>query len=204
MRKTPSAHALRSGSRQVMRLLEIASGVAIVTPSRAPSGLNPLSDMLAALRETLQADVVFVARFDEARRRFIAVSKSRDEMSGVEAGDSDPVLDTYCRLVVERRIPAVVTDTHANPLTAALPITQSLGIAAYVSAPVYRTDGHVFGTLCAIYHQTQPGLHKEIGKALRELADALGKSLTPEGTFEQMTWTARPAPTSPAQSARPS
>jgi GAF domain-containing protein len=197
MGSSSEGQAIRSGSPQVIRLLEIANGIAIATPDRSPAGLSPLSDMLKALRDALEADVVFVAHFDEAQRRFIAVVKSRQSLPGIEIGGSDPILETYCRLVIERRIPPVIPDTMQLPLTAALPITKALAIAAYASAPVHLPDGSVFGTLCAVYHQPQPGLDPAIGQALRELADAIGRSLAGDGTFDHMTWSPGPSATGP-------
>jgi GAF domain-containing protein len=188
MGSTSEANNVRSASRQVIRLLEIANGLAVATPDRAPGGLPAVSDMLAAVRDTLGADVVFVARFDEAHRRFIAVSKAKGSLVAIEPGGADLILDTYCRLVIERRIPPVIPDTLELPLTASLPITKALGIGAYVSAPVLRPDGGVFGTLCAVYHAARPELRDDIGTALRELADALGRSVAPDGTFDQVAW----------------
>ncbi|CAA9431652.1 MAG: hypothetical protein AVDCRST_MAG51-2680 [uncultured Ramlibacter sp.] len=175
-------------SKQVIRLLEIARGIVVVTPDRVPAGLEQLSAMLAEVRDTMRADVAFVARFDEGHRHFVAVSKAEGSLAGVEPGGADPLLDTYCRLVVERRIPPVVRDTQGEPLTARLEVTKTLRISAYVGAPVYRADGALFGTLCAIYHETQPGLGAEIGRALRHLADQLGQSIGPDGTLDHVSW----------------
>lgn len=102
---------MAKSSTQVIRLLEIANGIVVATPGRAPFGLQQVSTMLDEIRTTLGADVAFVARFDEGHRQFVAVSKVEGSSAAVEPGGADPLLDTYCRLVVQRRIPPVVRDT---------------------------------------------------------------------------------------------
>lgn len=95
-----------------------------------------------------------------------------------------------------------VRDTLHEPLTARLTVTTTLRIAAYIGVPVYRGDGALVGTLCAIYHETQPGIGAEVGRALRHLTNQLGHAIGPDGTLDRCSWAEAPVTEEGAPRAR--
>lgn len=57
---------------------------------------------------------------------------------------------TFCHFTVQRDQPLVIPDTRADPEFANVPTVASLGIAAYLGAPMVLPSGEVIGAFCAI------------------------------------------------------
>jgi len=95
----------------------------------------------------------------------------------VPVGFSTPVEGSYCTNVISGAMPAVIADTHAHPVTAALAITQEMGIGAYVAAPLRTSDDHIYGTLCCFSSNPEPALQQRDGQFLQLLADLLADSM---------------------------
>lgn len=89
-----------------------------------------------------------VARVTETRWTACAV---RDEIGfGLGVGGELEVRTTLCDTVRARR--EVIAFDHAaeNPLWALHPTPLQYGLQSYISMPIIRADGSMFGTLCAI------------------------------------------------------
>lgn len=156
-----------------------------------PDVYEPLTFLLAQIRRALALDIVFVSRFIDTERVFEVVSAEGEAAPAIAPGQADPLLDTYCQRIVDGRLPAVIRDTGGAPEAAALAITRSLDIRAYLSAPVVLPNGQVFGTLCCISHQVRPDLREEDAKALAAAADAVAASVTRAGTIRYASWSHR-------------
>lgn len=165
------------------RLLEIARSIAFATTAGSTDRrLDWLTPYLADVRRALDMEVAFVAQLVDDRRVFRVVSTARESPASVEVGGSDRLLDTYCMYVVQGRLPPVIRDIRTLSHEAALlPITERLGIGCYVSAPVVLPEGHIFGTLCCFSRGARPDLVDRDGDALREVARAIGESLSRQG-----------------------
>ncbi|MBC2768341.1 GAF domain-containing protein [Pusillimonas minor] len=57
---------------------------------------------------------------------------------------------TFCHFTIEREAPLVIPDTRAHPLYRDVPTVESLGVAAYLGAPLVLLSGEVIGAFCAI------------------------------------------------------
>jgi GAF domain-containing protein len=63
------------------------------------------------------------------------------------SGDGEPDISppqletTYCEPMVDGRLPSVVPDTRAHPVSAALAVTEEADIGAYLGVPLRRHDG---------------------------------------------------------------
>jgi GAF domain-containing protein len=136
-------------------------------------GWEGLSKVLADARDALGMDVAFVSRFVDGHRRFEVVSVSADSSASLKPGDSDPLLDTYCKLVADGSLPSALGDSWEYAPTAALEVTKRLAIRAYLSARVVLKDGRVLGTLCCFSHTPRKDLRDEHAAALQSIADAL-------------------------------
>lgn len=164
------------------RLVEIARSIAFATTAgTSDERLQWLVPYLTRVRHALGMETAFVAQLVSDRRVFRVVSTSREPHSGVDVGRSDRLLDTYCMYVVQGRLPPVIRDIRTSAHEAALlPVTESLGIGCYVSAPVFLPDGRIFGTLCCFSRGARPDLVDADGDALREVARAIGEALARE------------------------
>lgn len=165
---------------------------AVATANGAqPALYEPLTFLLAQIRRALALDVVFVSRFIDTERVFEVVSAEGEVASTIVPGHADALLDTYCQRIVDGRLPAIIRDTSGSPEAAALAITRTLNIRAYLSAPVVLANGQVFGTLCCISHQVRPDLRDADAQALTEAARAVAASVTAAGTIRYASWANR-------------
>jgi GAF domain-containing protein len=181
------AEQTSDAARRFLRILEISNAIAVVTPDRTQPGLAPIRGFLRDLREAADMDVAFVSRIAGERRFFEGVSQAPDALVTIPPGSSDPLLETYCKLVVERRLPNVIPDTEQAPELAGLAITERLGIRSFLSAPVVLGDGSIFGTLCCISHQVRQDLRSEDAYALDQAARAVARWIDSNGV-DSLQW----------------
>ena len=57
---------------------------------------------------------------------------------------------TFCHFTIEGEAPLVIPDTRAHPVYRNVPTVESLGVAAYLGAPLVLLSGEVIGAFCAI------------------------------------------------------
>lgn len=57
---------------------------------------------------------------------------------------------TFCHFTIEGEVPLVIPDTGAHPVYRNVPTVRSLGVAAYLGAPLVLLSGEVIGAFCAI------------------------------------------------------
>jgi hypothetical protein len=57
---------------------------------------------------------------------------------------------TFCHFTIEGEAPLVITDTRAHPVYRNVPTVSSLGVVAYLGAPLVLLSGEVVGAFCAI------------------------------------------------------
>ena len=171
----------------------LAQEYAVATADAAkPSLYEPLSFLLAQVRQLLSMDVAFVSRFMDRKRLFEVVSIEGDAIAGLAAGDSDPLLDTYCQRIVDGRLPRVIRDTAQYEDASLLAVTQTLQIKAYLSAPVLLKNGTVFGTVCCISHKARLDLREADAAALQAVADAVARSV--DSRLEKLRYVSFAAP----------
>ena len=79
------------------------------------------------------------------------VCQAKDEIGfGLRQGGELQVGTTICREVRERRAAVVIDDVAADDAYRGHPTPATYGFRSYVSVPIIRCNGEVFGTLCAI------------------------------------------------------
>jgi len=84
------------------------------------------------------------------------VLQVKDEGYGVTEGSVFRWTDSFCSRMVEGLGPRVAPCSQDVPAYASAPIGNLVPIAAYVGVPLLRSDGSLFGTLCAIDPVEQP------------------------------------------------
>jgi EAL domain-containing protein (putative c-di-GMP-specific phosphodiesterase class I) len=148
---------------------------ALPARSVAPRPLVPaptVMRVLALARGHLAMDSALLAAFTED-----------GEMVGVVEGQGPQELRTESELPVDRRrcellldgkIPALVTDaSRQRPSTSLGP-----GVAAYVAAPVQLPGGTTFGILCALARGPRPDLDDGSLRVIRLLADLAARAIS--------------------------
>ncbi|MBD0320700.1 MAG: GAF domain-containing protein, partial [Gemmatimonadetes bacterium] len=98
----------------------------------------------------------------------------------VAEGDALSWEGSFCMRILSGELPGVIPDTSANPITAALPVTEQLGIGSYVGTPVRLPDGRVYGMLCCISRGRHADLREHQVRLMESLAASLGEELADE------------------------
>jgi len=120
---------------------------------------EPFADFASASRavlEYLQAHVPLalwmVTRTDGTHW---VVLNAADRGYGVKVGDMLPYAESLCAQRVECNAPSIAPDVDAVPAYRDAPARKRGPIGAYISYPLQREDGGLFGTLCAVHPQAQ-------------------------------------------------
>jgi signal transduction histidine kinase len=100
---------------------------------------------------------------------------------GWREGGAVPLDDTFCRLLVEGRLPSVIPDAKSDGRVRFLDVTGEAGIGSYVGVPIRFSDGHLYGTLCALSHSPDPSLKERDAQFVRVLARLVAEQLEREG-----------------------
>lgn len=156
-------------ARELSDLVDLAS-------DRSP---DVVGRTLAAAREQLGMDVAFVAEFSEGRLAFRSV-EGDDGSFGFEEGGSLPLEGSYCRRLVDGRIPGVIPDAREDERVNRLEITRTADIGSYVGVPLRFSDGKLYGTLCCLSHSPDPSLRERDARFVGVLARMVAEQLERE------------------------
>ena len=102
---------------------------------------------LQLLRKLLKMDAVFVAELVDGAR-VTRVGETNGAMP-MNVGEVVPLERTYCRLVLEGRLPEFIPDVDALAEDEA-PAGLLPGLRGHVMTPIVLRDGRVYGTLCCL------------------------------------------------------
>jgi GAF domain-containing protein len=118
-----------------------------------------IESLLSLVRENLQMDVAFVSEFAGEQLVFRAL-EGDEESFGWREGEGFPLDESYCKRVLEGRLPNVVPDARSEDSTKDLWVTREANIGSYVAVPVVLSDGRPYGTLCCVSHKADRGLRE--------------------------------------------
>jgi signal transduction histidine kinase len=147
-----------------------------ITSERPP---EPVRGILQAAREELGMEVAFVSEFDQRRLIFRKLVGDADSF-GWKEGESVPLDDTFCRLLLEGRLPNAIPDAKTDGRVRFLQITGKADIGSYVGAPIRFSDGTLYGTLCVLSHSPEPSLGKRDEHFVRVLARLVAEQMERE------------------------
>ncbi len=121
-------------------------------------------------------DVAFVSEFSEDRLVFRALEGDAESF-GWREGQSFPLDESYCKRVLDGRIPDVVPDAQREDATRDLRVTSEAGIGSYCAVPLVLSDGRLYGTVCCVSHEPDPWLRNRdlglMGRTARWLVEDL-------------------------------
>jgi GAF domain-containing protein len=118
-----------------------------------------IEDMLRDVREALQMDVAFVSKFDADQLVFRKL-EGDSESFGWREGESFPIDESYCKRVLDGRIPQVVPDAKREEATKDLRVTSEADMGCYCAVALVLSDGRLYGTLCCVSHEPDPRLRE--------------------------------------------
>lgn len=108
------------------------------------------------------------------------VLQSEDHGYGVGPGTVFRWADSFCSEMVKGNGPRVAPDSDMVSAYVAAPIGQQVPIKAYIGVPLTKSDGTLFGTLCAIDPVRQPDGLADEQELVELLAALLSKVLNAE------------------------
>jgi GAF domain-containing protein len=116
---------------------------------------DSVADLLRAMRQRMEMDVVFVSEFVDGQRMFRFVDAAPGAPA-IEPGASNPAEESVCRRVVEGRVPELVRNLSAMPPDQLPPLPFRIG--AHLSTPIVMKDKRIYGTLCCFSAAPRPEL----------------------------------------------
>lgn len=115
------------------------------------------------------------------------VLQVEDHGYGVRPGTVFHWSDSFCSRMVRGLGPCIAADAATVPAYVEAPIGRQVRIGAYIGLPLYRADGSLFGTLCAIDPQPQADSLAGEQPLLELLAAMLGTILQKDLTAAEAT-----------------
>ena len=135
-----------------------------------------IEDMLRDVRQALQMDVAFVSKFDEDQLVFRALEGDAESF-GWQEGESFPIDESYCKRVLDGRIPQMVPDAKREDATKDLRVTSEADMGCYCAVPLVLSDGRLYGTLCCVSHEPDPWLRERDLEIMEQVARWLVEQL---------------------------
>ena len=118
-----------------------------------------IEDMLRDVREAFRMDVAFVSKFAGDQLVFRKLEGDAESF-GWQEGQSFPLDESYCKRVLDGRIPRVVPDARREDATKDLRVTSEADMGCYCAVALVLSDGRLYGTLCCVSHEADPGLRE--------------------------------------------
>jgi EAL domain-containing protein (putative c-di-GMP-specific phosphodiesterase class I) len=129
---------------------------------------------LGLIRSEFGMDVAYVSEFRNGQRIFRFVDASIGHATML-VDRSDPEDETYCRRIVDGRLPEVIGDTSAIPEAVELPITRELGIGSHIGVAIRFPAGTVYGTLGCFSSKPDRSFRVRDLSTMRGIASLLGR-----------------------------
>jgi GAF domain-containing protein len=136
--------------------------------------------LLLTVRESLEMEVAFVSEFAGDQLVFRALEGDAESFGWREA-EGFPLDESYCKRVLDGRLPNVIPDAKSEDLTKDLWVTGDADIGSYVAVPVVLSDGRPYGTLCCVSHKPDPRLRQRDLGLMEGVARELSRQLKREG-----------------------
>ena len=152
------------------------------TPSGEGFGPTPeaVEHMLSDVRRALRMDVAFVSELAEDQLVFRAIEGDAGSF-GWREGQSFSLDESYCKRVLDGRIPQVVPDARREEATKDLRVTSEADMGSYCAVALVLSDGRLYGTLCCVSHEPDPWLRERDLKLMERTARWLVEDLERRG-----------------------
>jgi hypothetical protein len=118
---------------------------------------DTVTELLRAMRQRMEMDVVFVSEFIDGQRMFRYVDRAANAPD-IEAGASNPAEESVCQRVVEGRVPEMVQNLSEMAKTHADMPDLPFQIGAHLSTPIVLKNRRIYGTLCCFSAAPRPDL----------------------------------------------
>ena len=134
-----------------------------------------VNEVLSALRERLNMDVVFVGEMVNGQRVFRFVDRTAGAPE-LRPGEGNPVEETYCQRIIDGRLPPLILDAATLPAGSDVP-PSPIRVGAHLSTPIVLKGGRIFGTLCCFSQAPNPRLQQKDLMLLQQCAQLVARKL---------------------------
>ncbi len=110
--------------------------------------ISAVSGILDVVCRTTGMGFAAVARVTD--RKWIACAVKDDVAFGLKPGGELELKTTICDEIRDSHLPVVFDDAALDPIFADHHTPRLYGLRSYISFPIIRSNGEMFGTLCAI------------------------------------------------------
>ena len=161
-----ASHGISPEAMAQLEADEMSQPIPSVDRSRVKVSAQGSPRRLAAVRATGLLDMAPTDGFDRITRlgsrllgvpaTFISLVDEHRDFYVSNCGFGEPLASnrqltgqTFCHFTIEGEVPLVIPDTRAHPVYRNVPTVESLGVAAYLGAPLVLLSGEVIGAFCA-------------------------------------------------------
>jgi EAL domain-containing protein (putative c-di-GMP-specific phosphodiesterase class I) len=134
---------------------------------------------LVAIRTHLGMDVAYVSQF-ETDRTVLRVVDAPGREHIIKPGDWRPADESYCRQILEGRLPQVIPDMAAEPVAAAMMLTRAIPVGRHMGVPICLPDGSTYGMFCCLGVEPDRSLCERDLQMLKAFADLAAFEITRE------------------------
>ncbi|MGJ8612024.1 MAG: GAF domain-containing protein, partial [Octadecabacter sp.] len=163
-------------------MLLTAPEAAVFAPHVAADSDDVIQNALEFVRGHLDMDMTYISEFVEDKMFFRVVNAPGLERA-LRIGDCLPLQGSYCDHIVAGRLPEMIPDTSKEPLAMSLAVTHEMPVRSFVSVPILRTDGSIYGTFCCVGKDARPSLNARDLEVVRAFASLAGDQVNAQLSF---------------------
>ena len=134
-----------------------------------------LSALVRMTRDLLDVDIALLTLIADGRET-VRIAAGGWQGVAMRRGDSLPLEETFCRLMLEGRIDNIVRDTRAEPAVAQTEFVRRLGVGAYLGVPIRPSDAELY-VLCCLAREARPSFGVREVRLLSGLAESVSVEL---------------------------
>jgi transcriptional regulator with GAF, ATPase, and Fis domain len=157
-----------------------------VTPAGTAHSDELIKRALVAIRTHLGMDVAYVSQF-ESDRTILRVVDAPGREHMIKPGDWRPAEESYCRQILEGRLPQVIPDMAAEPVAAAMALTRAIPVGKHMGVPIRLPDGSTYGMFCCLGVEPDRSLRERDLQMLKAFADLAAFEITREVAAAELT-----------------
>ena len=146
------------------------------------NSITAITGILEVVCRTTGMRFAAVARVTD--KKWIACAVKDDVNFGLEPGGELDLGTTICDEIRDSHVPVVFDDAQAHPVYADHHTPRIYGLRSYISFPIIRANGEMFGTLCAIDPEPRQVSSDETKEMFRLFAELIAFHLDAADKFD--------------------
>lgn len=168
-------------------MTQVPATTDILTTAEPVLPFRSFSEAATAILSQLQAELgMSLWMITRVEQDDWIVLNVEDQVYGLKPGTVVQYSRTFCSRMVSQQGPRIAPDIEGVPAYAEVGIREMLPIGAYLGVPLWRADGSLFGTLCAVDPTRQPDSLRDYRPTVEIYARFLATILQHETESEEL------------------